>query len=137
MIYLDTSALVKLIRREPESDALADWLDARPSALWVSSTLVEVELPRALRRTDPALLADVPATVARVARYEIDEVVRAAAAAFPDPNLRSLDAIHLATARGIFGGQLIGFVTYDLRLLAAAEASDIPSASPGLAHPRI
>jgi hypothetical protein len=135
MIYLDTSALVKLIRREPESDALADWLDARPSALWVSSTLVEVELPRALRRTDPALLADVPATVARVARYEIDEVVRAAAAAFPDPNLRSLDAIHLATARGIFRGQLTAFVTYDLRLLAAAEASDLPSASPGLAHP--
>jgi hypothetical protein len=126
---------VKLIRREPESDALADWLDARPSALWVSSTLVEVELPRALRRTDPALLADVPATVARVARYEIDEVVRAAAAAFPDPNLRSLDAIHLATARGIFGGQLTAFVTYDPRLLAAAEASDLPSASPGLAHP--
>jgi hypothetical protein len=137
MIYLDTSALVKLIRREPESDALADWLDARPSALWVSSTLIEVELPRALRRTDPALLADVPATVARVARYEIDEVVRAAAAAFPDPNLRSLDAIHLATARGIFGGQLTAFVTYDLRLLAAAEASDLPSASPGLAHPGV
>jgi uncharacterized protein len=137
MIYLDTSALVKLIRREPESDALADWLDARPSALWVSSTLVEVELPRALRRTDPALLADVPATVARVARYEIDEVVRAAAAAFPDPNLRSLDAIHLATARGIFGRQLTAFVTYDLRLLAAAEASDLPSASPGLAHPGV
>ena len=135
MIYLDTSALVKLIRREPESDALADWLDARPSALWVSSTLVEVELPRALRRTDLALLADVPATVARVARYEIDEVVRAAAAAFPDPNLRSLDAIHLATARGIFGGQLTAFVTYDLRLLAAAETSDLPSASPGLAPP--
>jgi predicted nucleic acid-binding protein len=75
--------------------------------------------------------------VARVARYEIDEVVRAAAAAFPDPNLRSLDAIHLATARGIFGGQLTAFVTYDLRLLAAAEASDLPSASPGLAHPGV
>jgi predicted nucleic acid-binding protein len=132
MIYLDTSALVKLIRREPESDTLADWLDARGSVLWVSSTLVEVELPRALRRTDPALLADVPATVARVARYEIDEVVRAAAAAFPDPNLRSLDAIHLATARGIFGTLLTAFVSYDLRLLAAAKAADLPPASPGL-----
>jgi predicted nucleic acid-binding protein len=66
--------------------------------------LIEVELPRALRRTDPTLLADVPATVARVARYEIYDVVRAAAAAYPDPNLRSLDAIHLATARAVFGG---------------------------------
>jgi uncharacterized protein len=132
MIYLDTSALVKLIRREPESDILADWLDARPTTPWVSSTLIEVELPRALRRTEPALLADVPATVARVARYEIDEVVRAAAAAFPDPNLRSLDAIHLATARGVFGGQLTAFVSYNQRLLTAATASGLPIDSPGM-----
>ena len=132
MIYLDTSALVKLVRREPESDTLADWLDARPSTLWVSSTLIEVELPRALRRTDPLLLADVPATVARVARYEIDEMVRAAAAALTDPNLRSLDAIHLATARGVFGGQLTAFVTYDRRLLASAAAAGLNVASPGL-----
>lgn len=81
MLYLDASALMKLIRREPESDTLADWLDARASSPWVSSTLIEVELPRALRRVEPALLAAVPAIVARVARYEVDEVVRAAAAA--------------------------------------------------------
>lgn len=132
MIYLDTSALVKLIRRERESDSLADWLDARPSAPWVSSTLVEVELPRALRRTDPGLLADVPATVARIARYEIDEVVRAAAAALTDANLRTLDAIHLATARTVFGSRLTAFVTYDRRLLAAAAAAGLTVASPGL-----
>jgi predicted nucleic acid-binding protein len=69
MLYLDTSALVKLVRREPESDTLADWLDAQTPAPWVSSMLIEVELPRALRRVEPALLADVPAIVARVARY--------------------------------------------------------------------
>jgi hypothetical protein len=73
----------------------------------VSSMLIEVELPRALRRTDPTLLADVPATVARVARYEIYDVVRAAAAAYP-PHIPIrtcvLDAIHLATARAVFGG---------------------------------
>lgn len=131
MIYLDTAALVKLIRREPESDALADWLDARPGMLWVSSALIEVELPRALRRTEPGLLGDVPATVARVARYDIDPVVRAAAAAYPDPDLRSLDAIHLATARGVFGHRLAAFVTYDRRLLAAAAASGLPIESPG------
>src|ERR1700739_4061092 len=98
MLYLDTSALMKLMRREPESDALADWLDAHTSVPWVSSTLIEVELPRALRRIEPLLLADVPAILARVARYEVDEVVRAAAAAYPDATLRSLDAISLATA---------------------------------------
>jgi len=131
MIYLDTSALVKLVRREPESAALADWLDARAPTPWVSSMLIEVELPRALRRTDPRLLADVPATVARVARYEIDDVVRAAAAAYPDPNLRSLDAIHLATARAVFGGQLAAFVSYDERQLDVAATLGLPIDSPG------
>jgi len=131
MIYLDTSALVKLLRREPESAALADWLDARAPTPWVSSMLIEVELPRALRRTDPTLLADVPATVARVARYEIDDVVRAAAAAYPDPNLRSLDAIHLATARAVFGGQLAAFVSYDERQLDVAATLGLPIDSPG------
>ena len=130
MIYLDTAALVKLVRREPESDALADWLDARSGTLWVSSALVEVELPRALRRTEPDLIADAPGVLARVARYEIDELVRAAAAAYPDPDLRSLDAIHLATARTIFGGRLTAFVSYDRRLLAAAEAAALPIESP-------
>jgi predicted nucleic acid-binding protein len=131
MLYLDTSALVKLIRREPESDDLADWLDAQAPAPWVSSTLVEVELPRALRRTDAALTAHVPAIIARLARYEIDDVVRAAAGAYPDPELRSLDAIHLATAATIFGDLLTGFVAYDQRLLAAAQALGLPTTSPG------
>lgn len=131
MLYLDTSALVKLLRREPESDTLADWLDAQTPAPWVSSMLIEVELPRALRRIEPALLADVPAIVARVARYEVDEVVRAAAAAYPDPALQSLDAIHLATGDAVFGSQLTAFVCYDERLLAAATAVGLPTAAPG------
>jgi uncharacterized protein len=131
MLYLDTSTLVKLLRREAESDALADWLDARSSHPWVSSTLIEVELPRALRRTDPGLLPDVPGLVARVARYEIDDVVRAAAAAYPDPALRSLDAIHLATARAVFGTQLSAFVTYDERQRVAARGLGLPVENPG------
>lgn len=131
MLYLDTSALVKLIRREPETDSLADWLDTQIPTPWVSSTLIEVELPRALRRVDPALIAEVPAIAARIARYEVDEVVRAAAAAYPDPALRSLDAIHLATAAAIFGKSLTAFVTYDERLAAVAAAVGLPIVSPG------
>lgn len=133
MIYLDTSAMVKLIRPEPESNALADWLDARAGTPWVSSTLVEIELPRALRRTDPELLAEIPGVIARTARYEIDEVVRAAAAAYPNVNLRSLDAIHLATAKAIFGRLVTGFVCYDVRLRSAAEKLGLPVESPGSA----
>jgi predicted nucleic acid-binding protein len=135
MLYLDTSAVVKLIRREPETDALADWLDDHQPTPWVSSTLVEVELPRALRRTDSSLLTRVPAVIARIARYEIDDVVRAAAAAFPDPELRSLDAIHLATATAIFARSLIAFVCYDQRLLSAATAVRLPVESPGTESP--
>jgi predicted nucleic acid-binding protein len=130
MHYLDTSALVKLIRREPESEALADWLDANAPAPWVASALVEVELVRALLRTDPLLLAAVPALIARVARYEIDTLVRAAAAAYPDPSLRSLDAIHLATAQAVFGAQLRTFVTYDERLGDAARAYGLTVTAP-------
>ena len=135
MLYLDTSAVVKLIRREPQTDALADWLDDHQPTPWVSSTLVEVELPRALRRTDSSLLTRVPAVIARIARYDIDDVVRGAAAAFPDPDLRSLDAIHLATATAIFARGLTAFVCYDQRLLDAASAAGVPVQSPGIESP--
>ncbi|MGB9223960.1 hypothetical protein [Mycobacterium sp.] len=68
--------------------------------------------------------------MARVSRYEVDEVVRAAAA-YPDATLRSLDAIHLATGDSVFGTTLTAFVTYDERLLAAAAAAGLPVAAPG------
>ncbi|MGI9064039.1 MAG: type II toxin-antitoxin system VapC family toxin [Pseudonocardiaceae bacterium] len=132
MIYLDTAALVKLVRREPASDLLADWLDERTGTVWVSSALAEVELPRALRRTEPDLIAAVPALLARIARYEVDPLVRATAAGYADPDLRSLDAIHLATAHAVFGARLTWFVSYDRRLLQAAASMGLPIAHPGL-----
>lgn len=57
--------------------------------------------------------------------------MRAAAAAYPDPALRSLDAIHLATGDAVFGTQLTAFVSYDERLLTAAAALGLPTAAPG------
>ncbi|KZS67854.1 ribonuclease [Mycobacterium kansasii] len=131
MLYLDTSALIKLIRREPESDALAEWLDTQAPAAWVSPTLTEVELPRALRCVESGLLTNVPGLLARVARYGVDEVVRAAAAGYPDAALHSLDAIHPATAHAVFSSWLVAFVAYDERLLAAAAAVGLPTPSPG------
>jgi predicted nucleic acid-binding protein len=131
MIYLDTAALVKLVRREVESDALVDWIADHPDDLLVSSVLAEVELPRALRRTEPALLAAVPGVLGRLAVYEIDELVRNAAAAYDDLSIRLLDAIHLATADAVLGDDLTAFVTYDRRLLAAAKDLGLPIASPG------
>jgi predicted nucleic acid-binding protein len=131
MLYLDTAALVKLVRREVASDALVDWLAAQPDELLVSSALAEVELPRALRRTEPALLAAIPALLARIAVYEIDALVRTTAAAYTDPVIRSLDAIHLATADAVLAEDLTSFVTYDRRLLTAAATLGLPTASPG------
>jgi len=131
MLYLDTAALVKLVRREVASDALVDWLAAQPDELLVTSALAEVELPRALRRTEPALLAAIPALLARIAVYEIDALVRTTAAAYTDPTLPSVDAIHLATAVAVLADDLTAFVTYDRHLLTAAAALGLPTASPG------
>jgi predicted nucleic acid-binding protein len=132
MIYLDTAALVKLVRREAASDELADWLDAQVDRLLVSSALVEVELPRALRRSAPALLTSAPALLSRIGVYDVDEAVRATAVSYEDPLIRSIDAVHLATADLVLGDDLTAFVTYDRRLLAAAKAIGLPTASPGM-----
>ncbi len=132
MIYLDTAALVKLVRREIASDELVDWLNEQVDRIFVSSALVEVELPRALRRFEPALLTAAPSVLAQVSVYDIDETVRTTAAAYQGPSLRSLDAIHLATADAVLGDDLTAFVTYDRRLLATAKAIGLPTASPGM-----
>ncbi|GAB2675916.1 type II toxin-antitoxin system VapC family toxin [Kribbella swartbergensis] len=132
MIYLDTAALVKLVRRELASDELVDWLNEQVDRIFVSSALVEVELPRALRRCEPALLTAVPSVLAQISVYDVDETVRTTAAAYQDPGIRSLDAIHLATADAILGDDLTAFVTYDRRLLATANSLGLPIASPGI-----
>ncbi|MEV6816537.1 PIN domain-containing protein, partial [Micromonospora sp. NPDC051296] len=100
----------------------------------VSSALVEVEVPRALRRSAPQALIGVPAAIGRLFRLEIDSTIRATAAAFAEPTLRSLDAIHLATAQLLTNESetaLIAFVTYDRRLLESAKQAGLPIASPG------
>ena len=132
MIYLDTAALVKLVRREVASDELADWLDEQEDRLLVSSALAEVELPRALRRSEPALLTSAPVVLSRIGVCDVDVAVRTTAAGYQDPSIRALDAIHLATADLVIGDDLSAFVTYDRRLLVAAAAIGLPVASPGM-----
>lgn len=135
MIYLDTAAIVKLLRPELETAALVSWLGDRHTEPLMSSTLTEVEVPRALRRADPGRLFAVPTMLARINKIEIDATVRATAAAYVDPLLRSLDAIHLASAHSVVldGVPLVAFVTYDRRLLDAVERIGLPTAAPGLA----
>lgn len=124
MIYLDSAAIVKMVRRERGTGELVGWLNDRSDEPLVSSSLVEVEVPRALRRSAPQALAGVPGVITRLYRFEIDATVRATASAYDDPLLRSLDAIHLATAHllaGQAGADPLVFVTYDERLLKAAQ----------------
>jgi predicted nucleic acid-binding protein len=133
VIYLDSAALVKLVREEAESRALVDWLNGQPGQRLVASALVEVEVPRALRRSQPGVLGAVAATLARIDRIAIDAAVRATAAAYVDPLLRSLDAIHLATADELVasGKTVSAFVTYDARLADSARAVGLSVVAPG------
>lgn len=133
MIYLDANALVKLIRDEDESSDLLAWLNERHGESLVSSALVEIEVPRALRRDQPKVLGAVAAALTKISRFEIDAAVRATAAAYNHPHLRSLDAIHLATADQLIaaGKSMTAFVTYDKRLAAAAMEVGLPVVAPG------
>lgn len=135
MIYLDSAAIIKLLRREPASEELIGWLNDQPEMSLVASALVEVEVPRALRRSAPQALVGVPGVLSRLYRVEIDSTIRATAGAYPDSMLRSLDAIHLATAETLAdqpAANFVAFVTYDRRLLDAAKGIGLPVASPGM-----
>ena len=129
LVYLDSSALVKLVVSEPESAALMEFLRGRPDR--VSSTLVLAEVPRALRRARLGAAARHRAReiLARVALVDIDRRALAAAAAIDPPTARTLDAIHLATALGL-REDLVALITYDRRLAIAAELADLHVQAP-------
>jgi predicted nucleic acid-binding protein len=128
VIYLDTSAIVKLAHRERETDALKAWLAAHPRPL-VASTLARTEAARALMRTQPAALPTLRAVLATIHQNPITDTVLDTAATLPGPSLRSLDAIHLATAEGL-SSALTWFLVYDKRLIGAAAARGLPVVTP-------
>lgn len=132
MIYLDSSAVVKMIRPEVESRDLVEWVNDRNEAT-VTSVLSEVEVPRALRRSGSVYLAAMPGVLASISRVEMDASVRATAAAYVTDTLRSLDAIHIATAEVLVasGKTVNAFVTYDRRQALAAAAVGIEVRAPG------
>lgn len=134
MIYLDTSALGKLLIAEPETPDLRTWLTAQDSSgqYLATSALGRVELMRVVARYgDPGQ--------DQRARYLLDgldilpltESVLTLAETIGPPTLRSLDAIHLAAAATI-KQELTMFVTYDHRLLAGCRDVGLPAASPGM-----
>ena len=116
--YLDSSAIVKLAVREPESLALRRYLRRRRPL--VSSALARAEVLRALLPAGEDAMARGRAVLQRVDLVRVNDRILNAAGVLHPPHLRSLDAIHLATAQEL-GGDLSALVTYDDRMVTAAK----------------
>jgi predicted nucleic acid-binding protein len=130
VIYFDSSALMKLIREEDETAALSEWLDAQRDTPVVTSELGRVETLRAARRAGDGVIAEARAVVGDLDLVPLDRGVQDLAAEIGDPLLRTLDALHLASA-ALLRDELTAFVAYDDRLLRAARAAGLPTRSPG------
>ena len=130
LLYLDSSALVKLVAREPESDALATLLRQWPER--VTSEVAAVEVSRAARgaSTDPALHERARQVVAATHLVVLDAAVLAAAETAGPPALPALAALHLASALEL-GDDLGAIVSYDPSLAAAAREAGLTVLAPG------
>ncbi len=135
LFYADSSALVKLVHRETGTDALRADLDG---ADLVSSELVLTEVPRALQRiaaADPGIslqsaLNRASELIEMLSLYPVERSLLLGAGALAEPALRTLDAIHVASAVEIW--PIEAFVTYDERQAAAARLAGLKTMSPGV-----
>ena len=130
MIYLDSSALLKLLFEENESSALEQWLTAHAASPMVSSELAKVEVLRASRRLAPATLPAARMMLTQLDLIPLTGGVVERAAELAEPSLRGLDALHVASALSI-AGDLSTFIAYDRRLIAAASAAGLDPLQPG------
>ena len=123
IIYLDSSALIKLIFEEAETSGLADFLRAWPAR--ASSSVASVEVLRTAQLVDDdAVTRHARHMLGHVHLVRPDDVLLAAATRLEPRSLRALDAIHLATALSL-GAELAGVVVYDRRLAAAARQAGL------------
>lgn len=129
LYYIDTSAAVKFLADEPHSKALASFYEDGRGASWVSSALLRIELLRSVSRRMTEALPEARALLRAFTYLTIDEEVIEGAMNEPDRMLRSLDAIHLASAR-LLGAELDALVTYDDRLATAAADAGITVLAP-------
>ena len=129
LLYLDSSALVKLVSPEAESAALLKSLESWPAR--VTSELARVEVVRAARRAaaDPAVERRAEEVMAGLHLLRIDDEILDLAARLEPRTLRSLDAVHLASALSL-GGDLDAMAIYDAGLAAAAAACGLKVVAP-------
>jgi predicted nucleic acid-binding protein len=127
-VYLDTSAASKLVVRETETPALRRWIRNRTDEV-VSSDIMRTELTRATRRVAPGALAQARAVLESVTLIDVSSSILERAALLEPLAMRSLDAIHLATAVDL-GDDIDVIVTYDHRLSEAARTLGFVVAAP-------
>ena len=129
LCYLDSSAIVKLIAAEPETRALHDWLGQKGPA--VASVLARVEVQRAVNRLRGSrdLRSRAGQVLDRIALIRVDDAILSRATRIAPVELRTLDAIHLATALSV-QDHLEAFVVYDRRLAEAAGQMGLEVVSP-------
>lgn len=126
--YLDSSAIVKLVVPEAETDSLKAYLPHQPDL--VSSALARVETLRAVARSSDAnAIHDAEHVLAGITLLDITDAILSVAAQLEPLTLRSLDAIHLASALSL-GSDLDGLITYDDRLAEAARVAGVTVYTP-------
>lgn len=130
-LYLDSSAIVKLVVVEKESEALRRWLRQRHDRQLVSSALARTEVPRAVFEADLATRNAADDQLRAMVLPKVTTQVLDDASLLPPAVLRNLDAIHLATAR-VVELRLEAVVTYDHRMVNAARSLGLPVAHPGV-----
>ncbi|MFJ7276070.1 type II toxin-antitoxin system VapC family toxin [Kitasatospora sp. NPDC098663] len=133
MIYLDSCALLKFIKPEPETAALRAWRRALPAGTeLITGALARLEITRTLLRAGLAH-QQVPYYVDQALRgshqVDLSSAVLARALSYRTPRLGSLDALHLASADP-FRTELTEFITYDRELGRAAEDLGFPVSAP-------
>ena len=127
LVYLDTSAAAKLLVDEEETEALQDHLRQVPEAETVTSVIGLIELRRVAARIGPAHTIRAEDLARRLGSVQLTEAVAHGAAHVSPTVLRSLDAIHLASAVSVSADQVL---CYDQRLSTAAEAAGLLVLSP-------
>lgn len=127
IVYVDSSAIVKLAVREPESGALRQYLRRRRPL--VCSALARTEVVRAVLPLGPPAVRRAREVLSRFDLVRLSDRILAAAAELEPYHVRSLDAIHLATAR-LLGDTLRRIVTYDDRMTGAARHLGFTVVSP-------
>jgi predicted nucleic acid-binding protein len=126
-LYMDSSALVKLVVEEAESEDLREFVGDREMA---SSQIARTELVRAVARTQPAAVDAAEDLVGAVTLIAVSRVLAARAAWVIPRELRSLDALHVASAVAM-SANLEALITYDRRMIEAGRLAGLPVLSPG------